>query len=46
MADDVTQLKTLMRELDKVRGVVQVERVLSTGVANGNSPSERPTARR
>ncbi|HWO14970.1 MAG TPA: TGS domain-containing protein, partial [Polyangiaceae bacterium] len=27
MADDVTQLKTLMRELDKVRGVVQVERV-------------------
>jgi guanosine-3',5'-bis(diphosphate) 3'-pyrophosphohydrolase len=27
MADDVTQLKALMRELDKVRGVVQVERV-------------------
>jgi GTP pyrophosphokinase len=27
MADDLTQLKTLMRELDKVRGVVQVERV-------------------
>jgi GTP diphosphokinase / guanosine-3',5'-bis(diphosphate) 3'-diphosphatase len=27
MADDVTQLKTLMRELDKIRGVVQVERV-------------------
>ncbi len=27
MADDLTQLKALMRELDKVRGVVQVERV-------------------
>jgi GTP pyrophosphokinase len=27
MADDVTQLKALMKELDKVRGVVQVERV-------------------
>jgi len=30
MADDLTQLKTLMRELDKVRGVVLVERVLGT----------------
>jgi guanosine-3',5'-bis(diphosphate) 3'-pyrophosphohydrolase len=27
MADDITQLKALIRELDKVRGVVQVERV-------------------
>jgi GTP pyrophosphokinase len=30
MADDLAQLKTLMRELDKVRGVVQVERVLGS----------------
>jgi GTP diphosphokinase / guanosine-3',5'-bis(diphosphate) 3'-diphosphatase len=27
MADDLTQLKALIKELDKVRGVVQVERV-------------------